>query len=68
MPELKTVEVVNALLDVGKVSEYLNIPRSTVYALSMKAQIPHFHIGKLLRFKKDTIDAWLENSGLGHER
>lgn len=63
MSELKTVEVVNGLMDVSKVAVYLGIPVSTVYALSMRARIPHFHIGKLLRFRKADIDDWLSEGG-----
>lgn len=51
------------LMDVERVSAYLGIPKSTVYAYSMRRKIPHYHVGKLLRFKKDAIDAWLESGG-----
>lgn len=71
MPELKTIEIINSLMNVQQTAEYLGVPKSTIYNLSMKATIPHYHLGKSLRFKKDAIDAWLENSGcagLGHER
>lgn len=61
--ELKTVEIINALMDVEKVSAYLGIPKSTVYTLSMKGKIPHSHIGKLLRFRKSDIDDWLSEGG-----
>ncbi|HJW86503.1 MAG TPA: helix-turn-helix domain-containing protein [Candidatus Brocadiaceae bacterium] len=63
MAELKTIEIVGGLLTVDQVSTYLAIPKSTVYAMSMKATIPHFHIGKLLRFKKSDIDTWLFEGG-----
>ena len=63
MAELKTVEIVGGLMNVGQLSEYLGIPTSTIYAYSMREKIPHFHIGKLLRFRKADIDTWLENGG-----
>lgn len=63
MPELKTIEIVGSLMTVGQLSEYLGIPTSTIYSLTMKATIPHYHIGKLLRFRKADIDEWLKNSG-----
>jgi excisionase family DNA binding protein len=63
MPELKTIEIANGLMDVAALSAYLGIPTSTIYSLTMKATIPHYHIGKLLRFRKNDIDTWLENSG-----
>ncbi len=70
MSEPKLIEITNGLMDVEEVSAYLGIPRSTVYSLSMKAKIPHYHIGKLLRFRKDDIDNWLSEGGCdgkGHE-
>lgn len=63
MQEITTVETISGLMDVGQVATYLGIPKSTVYAYSMRAKIPHFHIGKLLRFRKTDIDVWLENGG-----
>ena len=63
MSELKTIEIINGLMGVAEVSTYLSIPKSTVYAYSMRAKIPHLHIGKLLRFRKDDIDLWLSDTG-----
>lgn len=63
MSELKTVEIISGLMGVDQLSAYLAIPKSTIYALSMKAKIPHLHIGKLLRFRKDDIDLWLSEGG-----
>jgi excisionase family DNA binding protein len=59
----ETVEIIGGLMTVMQVAAYLGIQKSTVYSLSMKAKIPHFHIGKLLRFRKDDIDAWLTDTG-----
>lgn len=63
MPELKTIEIIGGLMNVTQTAEYLGVPVSTIYNLSMKAKIPHSHIGKLLRFRKADIDVWLENGG-----
>ena len=41
-----------------EVRKYLKLPKSTVYMLTSKNRIPHFKIGKQLRFKKTTIDKW----------
>lgn len=70
MPESKTIEITGGLMNVQQTAEYLAVPVSTIYAYSMRSKIPHFHVGKLLRFRKSDIDAWLENGGcdgLGHE-
>ncbi len=70
MTELKTLEIVDGLMTIEELSQYLKIPKSTIYGLTMRAKVPHFHVGRLLRFKKGDIDTWLENSGCdgkGHE-
>ena len=67
MSEPKLIEITSGLMNVGQVAGYLGTQRSTIYNLSMKSKIPHYHVppprGKLLRFKKSEIDAWLENGG-----
>jgi len=45
-------------MTVEGVSQYLNIKRSTIY--SKIHQIPHYKVGKLLRFRKSDIDLWME--------
>ena len=41
------------------VSQYLKIPKSTLYKLSEKGQIPSVKIGKQLRFRKSSLNQWL---------
>jgi excisionase family DNA binding protein len=45
--------------DIEDLSHYLNIKVKTIY--SMVPDIPHYRIGKLIRFKKSEIDAWSES-------
>ena len=45
--------------DILDLSRYLNVKVKTLYA--MIYNIPHYRIGKLIRFKKAEIDAWLES-------
>ena len=42
-----------------EISQYLNIPKSTLYKLSQNNKIPSVKIGKQLRFRKSSIDNWL---------
>lgn len=44
--------------NIEDLSNYLNVKVKTIY--SMVPDIPHYRIGKLIRFKKDEIDSWLE--------
>ena len=45
-------------LTIQQVADYLNINTSSLY--SKISEIPHFRIGRLLRFKKSEINAWIE--------
>lgn len=44
--------------DISDLSLYLKVKVKTLY--SMVQDIPHYRIGKLIRFKKQEIDAWLD--------
>ncbi len=45
------------LWDIKALSAYLSIKRSTPYAHVQ--EIPHYKINRLVRFRKEEIDAWL---------
>jgi excisionase family DNA binding protein len=45
--------------DILDLSRYLNVKVKTLYA--MIYDIPHYRVGKLIRFKKEEIEAWMEN-------
>ena len=47
------------LWDIKRVSQYLGIKRSTLYAMIERREIPHYRIGRLARFRPAEIDAWL---------
>lgn len=47
------------ILKPEEVAELLAVNKETIYRLARKDEIPHFHIGKLLRFSKDQIEDWL---------
>ncbi len=50
-----------AILTVDEISDYLKIPRSTIYKLVREGKIPAQKIGRHWRFRKEAIDHWLEN-------
>ena len=47
------------LFTIDEISQYLKIPKSTIYKLSQNAELPSCKIGKQLRFRKLSIDKWL---------
>ncbi|MDX9823280.1 MAG: helix-turn-helix domain-containing protein [Syntrophales bacterium] len=50
------------LLTIEELSEYLNIKRKTLYSKLESGEIPHYKIGRLVRFRMGEVDAWLERS------
>ena len=49
------------ILTVEDLSNYLRIPKSTIYKLVREGKIPAQKIGRHWRFRKEAIDRWLEN-------
>jgi excisionase family DNA binding protein len=49
----------NSYWNILDLSRYLNVKVKTLYA--MIYDIPHYRVGKLIRFKKEEIEAWMEN-------
>jgi excisionase family DNA binding protein len=51
--------IANGFWDIADLSSYLKVKVKTIYA--MTSDIPHYRVGKLIRFRKQEIDAWLES-------
>ena len=49
-----------ALMTVAEVSEYLACSVSLVRRLAQRSEIPYYRLGRLLRFRRTDVDAWLE--------
>jgi excisionase family DNA binding protein len=47
------------LLTITELAFYLNVKTKTLYAKVESGEIPHYRIGRLVRFRLDEIDAWL---------
>jgi len=50
----------NDIFTVEELSKYLKLPKSTIYMFTSKNRIPHFKLGKQVRFKKSKIDKWAD--------
>lgn len=47
-------------LDIKQVSSYLNIKPSLIYSFVESKEIPHYRVGRLIRFKKEEVDQWIK--------
>ena len=50
------------VMTVKDVADYLHISESKVYLMANANQIPAFRVGKSWRFKRDQIDAWIQQT------
>jgi len=53
------------LLSIFEISDYLGIKQKTLYAMVESGKIPHYRIGRLIRFRLNEIDAWLDECKMG---
>jgi len=54
----------DSIMTVEEVAKYLKIPKSTVYILAQEGKIPCQKVGRHWRFRKQTIDQWLDEKSL----
>ncbi len=48
-------------LSAKEVSEYLGVGRSTVYKWIERHELPAHKIGRLWKFRREEVDAWIRN-------
>ena len=48
------------LMSVKDVAEYLKVDMSTVYLWSQRGQMPAMKVGRMWRYRRAEIDAWLD--------
>lgn len=48
-------------LTIDDVCSILSLKKSFIYSLVESGQITYYRIGRLVRFKKQDVDAWMEN-------
>jgi excisionase family DNA binding protein len=53
-------EVKKGLWSVDELCQCLKIKKSTAYALAQSGSIPFYRVGRLIRFKPDDIQVWVE--------
>jgi len=52
------------IFTIEELSEYLKIPKATLYKLAQEGKIPCQKVGRHWRFRKEAIDRWLEQTGV----
>ena len=52
------------LLTVPDVASILSVKQSTVYQWASSGEIPHYRLGRIVRFKRKDLEAWIE----GHRK
>jgi len=50
----------NGFLNVREASQYLGVKPPSLYAMVEKKEIPHYRIGRLIKFKKVDLDAFMQ--------
>ncbi len=48
------------VMTITELSEYLKISKSTLYKLAQEGKLPSQKVGRHWRFRKETIDRWLD--------
>lgn len=56
------------LMTVEEVAEYLRVKVPTVYEWAKEGKIPAAKVGRLWRFERDDIDAWVQEQKSQGER
>jgi excisionase family DNA binding protein len=56
-------EIDDRWLSVDEISKYLGVGKDTVYKWIDKHGMPAHRMGRLWKFKKDQVDAWVEAGG-----
>ncbi|MBX3356346.1 MAG: helix-turn-helix domain-containing protein [Phycisphaeraceae bacterium] len=52
----------DAVFTIDDLVAYLKLPKSTVYKLAQERKIPGQKVGRHWRFRKETIDRWLDST------
>lgn len=55
------------VMDIDQCAEYLGISKDTLYQYAAANQIPAFKLGNRWRFKRSTLDAWMEEKSRAPE-
>jgi excisionase family DNA binding protein len=49
------------LMTAREVATYLNCSAATIRRMAARGEIPHYRLGKLVRFRSGDVEAWLSS-------
>ncbi len=55
----------NTYMKIKEASEFLRTSTSSIYKMTMNNTIPHYKVGRGLRFKKEELIRFVENGDAG---
>ena len=56
------MKALGEVLTIDELSAYLKISKSTLYKLVREGKVPCQKVGRHWRFRKETIDRWLDDT------
>lgn len=56
------------VLTIEEASKYLRLPLSSLYKLAQDGKIPCQKVGRHWRFRKETLDRWLDDMDIKADR
>jgi len=51
------------IFNIDQLSQYLRVPKSTLYRLAAEGKIPAHKVGRHWRFRRESVDRWLDQPG-----
>jgi len=55
------------LIDIQEMAQKINVPVSWLYSRTRTGEIPHFKIGKYVRFDPEKVMQWIEKQNIKEE-
>ena len=54
-----------SLMTIDELAKYLRMKKVTIYKHAQEGKVPGFKVGSKWRFKKSTVDKWIEDKEKG---
>ncbi len=55
------------LISIDEAAEFLKVEKTWIYSQTRQGKIPHFKVGKYVRFRKEELQAWLGRHQRGND-